>query len=246
MVEERRIGSGTADVRHAARLHELAAGLAVGIALLRDPNDTTPPGLTPNRQTAIGVFEQVLADLRQLSEGASRGRATARRPVNVRELLERDAKWVAIDLDLRTTGEESWLASELAELVCLVGREAIRNVKRHSGAKRCHITLDLSVCPFVLTAHDWGSGFDTPAPAGRGINLLADLAQESGAALTVSSQPGLGTFLVLTGPSCHLASGPQIERGNGGLRSVVAEESLSSRRRVATRRPNRAPGQQIS
>jgi len=65
-----------------------------------------------------------------------------------------------------------------------------------------------------------------------------------GAELKVSSQPGLGVQLKLKGPmprAVEMARDP-----SASVRSVVAKESLSSRKRVATRRPFSGFEQQIT
>jgi signal transduction histidine kinase len=239
MIAMERGSSAVAALRLAARLHEVSAGLAVGIGMLKGSK-----AADRDRRAAIEVFEQVLVDLRKLSQETAAGVVARRRPATVRETLQREAKSVGVDLELRIKGRESSLSEGPAELVSLVGREAIRNVKRHSGAGRCRITIDLSARPFVMTAQDWGAGIVAGAPTG-GIKLLEALAREMGADLRISSQPGLGVALTLIGPSPAL-NGDASQSNHRRLRSVVAEESLSSRKRVATRRPIRAPGQQIN
>jgi len=108
--------------------------------------------------------------------------------------------------------------------------------------------VDLSACPFVLWARDWGAGIRPGSQVGKGIVTLRALAASMGCELVIGSQPGLGTELVLTGPRCPRTwTAPAgREAGKPRLRSVVAEESPSSRKRVAARRPFGAPEQQIT
>ncbi len=227
------------DRRLAARLHDISSGLAIGIGLLKGRNESTWSGSRSELQQTIDVFEEVLAELRHLLRGVSEGADGRGGPVNVRESLVQEAKSLGVDLDLRLVGQEDWLAAGQAELMRLVGREAIRNVKRHSGASVCRITIDLATCPFVMAARDWGAGNQPNARPRRGLALLESLARDLGASLQFSSQPGLGVELTLIGPRCGLAAG-------AGLRSVVADESVSSRKRVASTRPSRAVQQQIT
>jgi two-component system sensor histidine kinase DesK len=230
--------------RLAVHLHDLAGDLAVGLALLKGSGWSSQQ---PEPDRTIEVCEQVLTELRQLSRTASEGVHARRPPASVRESLLREATTAGVDLELSLTGNDGSLADEQAELVRLAGREAIRNVKRHSGATRCRIAIDLSSCPFVLTARDWGAGIQPEARLGGGIALLEALAREMGAALKISSQPGLGVEFTLTGPRCVLTRGPsQSNHGEGHLRSVVADESAGSRKRVAPRRPIARSGQQIT
>ncbi|MGH9553501.1 MAG: hypothetical protein ACRD3W_29230, partial [Terriglobales bacterium] len=144
---------------------------------------------------------------------------------------------VVLELDL--VGLDDWLPIDDAELIRLAAREAIRNVKRHSGVAMCRMNVDLSDCPFVLRVRDWGGGISGEARPGSGIVMLTDLASAMGCDLRIRSQPGLGTELILTGRRCPYRSGTPSESGDGEvrLRSVVAEESLGSRKRVAPTRP---------
>jgi signal transduction histidine kinase len=248
MVARTRHGSAASGTRLAVRIHDSAAALAVGIALLKGSKESGWSELNANPDHTIAVFEQVLAELRQLSRTLSNERAARTRPAGIRDSLEGAAKSAGIGLELRVTGDVHWLTEGQAELVRFVGREAIRNVKRHSGANRCRISIDVSSCPFVLTARDWGAGIQGGGPrSGRGIAMLEDLAGELGAVLNVSSQPGLGMQLTLVGPRCVLTrTADQLNRQQVELRSVVADESLGSRKRVAARRPIGRLEQQIT
>jgi signal transduction histidine kinase len=243
--QERR--GASANLRLAVELHDVSGDLAVGIALLKGWKESGWSEQPPEQDRAIDVFEQVLAELRQLLRAVSEAAPTRIRSASVRESLEREAKTAGVDLELRLTGQERLLSPGQAELVRLAGREAIRNVKRHSGASRCRIAIDLSTCPFVLSARDWGAGIQPDSRLGAGIALLEALADELGATLRISSQPGLGVELTLIGPRCVLARGTDRPiRQQGDLSSVVADESPSSRKRVAAGRPIGPVGQQIT
>ena len=236
-----------ASVRLAVRLHDVSGDLAVGIALLKGWKEAGWGEKKPGPDRMLQVFEQALAELRELSRGISAGARARSRPPTVRESLEREASGAGVDLQLSLTGNEGSLSAGQAELIRLVGREAIRNVKRHSGANHCRLTIDLSSCPFVVTARDWGAGIQSEARQGGGIPLLEELASDMGAALKISSQPGLGVELSLTGPRCVLSRGTdQSSHPEGSPRSVVADESRGSRRRVATKRPIAPLEQQIT
>jgi signal transduction histidine kinase len=87
-------------------------------------------------------------------------------------------------------------------LLRLAAREAVRNVKRHAGTAKCQLRIDLSECPYVLRARDWGAGIDPASQAGNGIERLRNLAASLGGELAIGSQPGMGTVLVLVGRRC--------------------------------------------
>lgn len=243
MIADERANPASAALRLALRVHDASAGLAIGIGLLKGWAETAPSERHRDSQLVIEVFEQVLADLRQMSRAIPDGGVARPRPANVRESLERAASTAGVELELKVIGRSDWLTEGQLELVRLAGREAIRNVKRHSGASHCRITLDVSTCPFVLTARDWGAGTNPGALDGGGITLLDALARQEGASIAMSSQPGFGVELVLTGPRCVLS---RSDDGPDRLRSVVADESAGSRKRVAARRPLGASEQQIT
>jgi len=224
----------------AARLHDVSAGLAVGVGLLKGLEQAVP-GLTP--VPAIDVFESVLADVTRLAADPD-GASKRRWPTDLATELEQEAKRLGIELDLQILGLDDWLATDQVELLRLVGREAIRNVKRHSGGAQCRLTIDLADCPFVLRVRDWGAGISPGTRVGKGIERLRELASGMGCELVIGSQPGLGMELILVGRHCPRTRETAV--GEAGLRSVVAKESLSSRRRVDTRRPIGGSGQQIT
>jgi signal transduction histidine kinase len=237
----------TSTRQFAVRLHDASAGLALGIGLLKGWSETRSGDHQPSSQFVIEAFEQVLIELRQLSRTLSGGHDVRPRPADFRESLDHDAKGAGIDLELRVIGQEHLLPPAHLELVGLAGREAIRNVKRHSGSSLCRVTLDASICPFVFEARDWGAGIQPATNVSGGIALLSGLARDIGCVLTISSQVGFGTRMTLTGPRCAIArDGHRSSRQSRLLRSVVADQSLSSRKRVASTRPLGLSEEQIT
>jgi len=231
----------------AVRLHDASAGLAIGIGLLKGWPPARSGDHEPSSQFVIEAFEQVLTELRQLSRTLSDGRGVRQRPADFRESLDQGAKAAAIDLELRVIGQEHLLPAAQLELVRLAGREAIRNVKRHSGSSLCRVTLDASICPFVFEARDWGAGMQPATSVSGGIALLSDRARDIGCVLTISSQVGLGMRMNLTGPRCAIGrDGHRSSRQPRASRSVVADESLSSRKRVGSARPTGPSEEQIT
>jgi len=240
----KRRGSSAGTAWLAVRLHEVSAGLAVAIGLMKGWQESRPGTVAQAPGDALEVLEQVLVEFKELSRSVAGETLPNHRLATLRECLFQEAGSIGVELDLEVAGRESSLSKEEADLIRVVCREAIRNVKRHSGTSGCRIRIDLSARPFVLTVRDWGAGIGVLENAGDGLALLETLAGEMGAELKVSSQPGLGVQLKLKGPmprAVEMASDP-----SASLRSVVAKESLSSRKRVATRRPFSGFEQQIT
>jgi two-component system, NarL family, sensor kinase len=101
---------------------------------------------------------------------------------------------------------DSRLDPEEAKLVFRVAQEALRNVARHSGAKRVTVDLASSVGGRTLTVSDDGRGLDPEElMASRrsghvGLALLKSLAEDGGGTLRVTSTPGLGCSVELSLP----------------------------------------------
>ncbi len=228
----------------AAHLHDAAAGLAIGVASLKGIDRSAEPSHQSDLRQVTEALEGVLADLKSLSRSVVANATQPSPPADLVASLMREAGRAGVILELDMVGRIDWLGTGQAELVYLTAREAIRNVKRHSGSATCRISIELSDCPFVLRARDWGSGISPQSRPGDGIFTLKQLATTLGCELVITSQPGLGTELILVGRWCPRNWGDR--SGRPELRSVVAKESLSSRRRVAARRPNGPSGQQIS
>jgi signal transduction histidine kinase len=210
----------------AVRLHDIGAGLSVSIGLLKASRASSGAGPQRGRQ-AIAALEDVLSDLQRLTSATAN--SVRNRPTDVQASLEGEARRLGIQLELEVVGDLGWLPLNQAELVEHVGREALRNVARHSGTNTCRISLDLSSCPFTVRARDWGAGLQAAARSGNGIELSQRLAGMMGCELAIRSQPGMGTELVLRGPAC--ARERQIPA------STLPAESESHRKDAIRRRP---------
>jgi len=240
----KRRGSSAGTAWLAVRLHEVSARLAVAIGLMKGWQESRPGTVAQAPGDALEVLEQVLVELKELSRSVAGETLPNHRLATLRECLSQEARSIGVELDLEVAGRESSLSGDEAELIRVVCREAIRNVKRHSGTSRCRIRIDLAARPFAVTVRDWGAGIGALEHAGDGLALLEALAGEMGAELKVRSQPGLGIQVSLKGPmpgATDVATDP-----GASVRSVVAKESLSSRKRVAARRPFSGFEQQIT
>jgi signal transduction histidine kinase len=210
----------------AVRLHGAAASLACGIGLLKDGAESSASKQTPAAAAAVAIFRAVLADLKELSEAVSEAAPPARRQIGFRESLVQAAGLLTIQLELEVIGEAGLLAPNQRELIEQTAQEALRNVRRHSGAAACRISLDASSCPFVLRVRDEGRGIQPGGQAGHGLALTRRFAEDMGCDLRIASQPGLGTELTLVGPRCardRALPGGSPEASE--LRSEVAEKT---------------------
>jgi signal transduction histidine kinase len=197
----------------AAQLHDVAAGLAVGVGQLKASKQSGDENRPSDLRSVTEALEVVLADLKSLT------RSVAERPkphlaTDWVASVMREARRVGVTLELDVVGPTDWLAADQAELLYLTAREAIRNVKRHSGSATCRMTIEVSDCPFVLRARDWGGGIKPESRPGEGVLILKELATSMGCDLVIGSQPGLGTELILAGRRCPTTRDRKLERTN--------------------------------
>ncbi len=164
-------------------------------------------------ETASHVSPELAADLRSASVGARRSLQSLRSllvdiyPANLKSQgleaalvdLLAPANTLGIRTDLTIAGAVD-RSVETSALVYRVVQEAVRNVIRHASAETMHVGITAGDRSTVAVVTDDGKGFD-PEQAGPeghlGLRLLTDLADDTGANLDISSQPGRGTSVRL-------------------------------------------------
>jgi PAS domain S-box-containing protein len=78
-------------------------------------------------------------------------------------------------------------------------QEGLNNIAKHAGASRVDIHLQYATGAVELRIRDDGRGFDpeqTP-PGHYGLSMMRERATATGAALSITSQPGQGTEIVI-------------------------------------------------
>ena len=89
--------------------------------------------------------------------------------------------------------------------LCLyrVCQESLRNIAKHSGAKRAAVTLEGTRGEIRLSIQDWGTGFDVKAAKQKqGIGLLSigERVRLAGGTVTIKSHPGEGSRTIVRIP----------------------------------------------
>ena len=77
-----------------------------------------------------------------------------------------------------------------------IAQEALTNVIRHSGARRCTLRLAVTGGEVRLEVTDDGAGIAPGAPAGVGLHSMRERAEELGGRLEVGSAEGGGGHIV--------------------------------------------------
>jgi signal transduction histidine kinase len=119
---------------------------------------------------------------------------------DLRQQGEEFARLYAIRVELSSNGTEEMLSPQHREVVAQVVREALTNVRRHSGSSICRVKMGFAARPFLIEVSDEGRGFADPR-AGYGLMGMRERAAGIGGRLEVVSTEGRGTTVFLFGPN---------------------------------------------
>jgi signal transduction histidine kinase len=199
------IGEARERTRVARELHDSLGGdLAAAIALFKYYFEN------PTRSRAAG--EVVLHNIQDILELSMRNLRAMLRSMRSHEIGARglvgDLMDIAeayrrnhgMDVALDTIGSEEELSQTQQEVVFQVVREALSNVRRHSGSVSCLVKLNFAGQPFVVEVTDHGVGITDPSPDGYGLVGMRERAAGIGGRLQVVSASGRGTTIFLFGP----------------------------------------------
>jgi len=107
---------------------------------------------------------------------------------------EHSARMVlSLDSSVQSTPEKELISYQ-------IGREALTNALRHSGARTIWLTLEGGADTCTLTVEDDGCGFDVEDSSNGlhfGLQLMRERANSIAADLTISSAPGFGSTVRL-------------------------------------------------
>ncbi len=98
------------------------------------------------------------------------------------------------------------LREDRGKLIFRVAQEVLRNVAAHAEAKNVKVELTTDEGSAILSIEDDGKGFSEKdlerrrAEGHLGTAAIVELAEDAGGTLTIDSEPGRGTLVVLTLP----------------------------------------------
>jgi two-component system sensor histidine kinase DegS len=117
------------------------------------------------------------------------------------------SKHLGIDVETKVLGSVRRFPPEIELVLFRIAQEALRNVWKHSGAKRAWVTVEFGEGKTTLTVRDEGKGFELPARmddltvAGKlGLAGMQERAQLIGGSLRLDSEPDKGTTVTLEVP----------------------------------------------
>jgi signal transduction histidine kinase/streptogramin lyase len=107
-----------------------------------------------------------------------------------------------VDVQLKISGMARPLPSKIENDLLHIGQEAITNSLKYSRATRIQVELDFAPATVRLRVRDDGQGFNPEQTAGHeqthfGLLGMRERAKQMGATLSIRSQPGQGTEIVV-------------------------------------------------
>src|SRR6266699_655923 len=147
--------------RMARELHDgLATDLAGAISLFkvyleshREVSDQTLSHIVEILERMLKQVRETLAELRPRPigpEGLMR---------DLRVQADEFARLYSIRVEISSNGTEDMLPPQQREVVYQVVREALTNVRRHSGSSICRVKMAFAARPFMIEVADEGRGF---------------------------------------------------------------------------------------
>lgn len=195
--------------RIAGELHDtllqtfLSALMQLGVAVDSLPSDSV---LKPRLDRILQLMNQGIKESRNTIQGL---RSSEYHGADVVLALSQVPQEIGVqpEIDFRVTviGREQPLHSRMANEVYRIGREALVNALRHSGATRVELEVEYADPDLCMRVRDDGCGIDPlVVHAGReghwGLRGMRERAKRIGALLKISSSTADGTEVRLSVP----------------------------------------------
>jgi signal transduction histidine kinase len=194
--------------RMARELHDsVATDLAGAISLFKAYVEGHPGSAKkgPADGSLLNILEILERMLKQVRETLAELRP---RPIgpeglvgDIRHQAEEFARLYSIRVEISSNGTEDLLSPQQREVVYQVVREALTNVRRHSGSSICRVRMAFAARPFLIEIADEGQGFGSGRSGGYGLVGMRERSAGIGGRLEVVSTEGRGTTVFLFGPN---------------------------------------------
>lgn len=194
--------------------------------LARDIHDTLAQGFTSIVMHLEAADQALPDDLDTLQKHLDRARGTARTSLeqarrvvhalrphsldqrSLPDAIERTAvRWqeeTGIPLTTTTTGDPIPLHPDIEVTLLRATQEALANIRKHAQATAAQVTLSYIDDVVVLDVQDNGVAFAgaaaSPLSGGYGLQAMRERAEQCGGSVTVESEPGEGTTVVVSIP----------------------------------------------
>jgi PAS domain S-box-containing protein len=202
-----------------------AAILKERTRMARDIHDTLAQGFTGvivqmeaaeealldnDQEHAVGHVRRA-RELARSSLGEARRSVHALRPQALEKaafadalkaIIKNTAAGTSLRTEFRVNGEPRQLTPSVEENLLHIGQEALTNALKHAHATKFHARLSFNADGVYLELRDNGAGFIIDATNGGGIGLIGmkERADQIGATLELTSEPGKGTKITAVSP----------------------------------------------
>jgi signal transduction histidine kinase len=189
--------------RISRELHDgLATELAGAISLFKVYLENHQDAPDKTLKDVFDILERMLRQVRDtLSELRPRPLGPDGLTGELRHQADEFARLYSIRVEISRIGTEDMLPPQQREVVYQVVREALTNVRKHSGSSICRVRLHFAAHPFLIEVSDEGRGFVSPHDGGYGLVGMRERAAGIGGRLEVVSTHGKGTTVFLFGPN---------------------------------------------
>jgi signal transduction histidine kinase len=189
--------------RMARELHDgVATDLAGAISLFKVYMESRKGQPDENLKNVFEILERLL---KQVREALADLRPAPISPDGLVGDLRRQAdefsRLYGIRVELSSNGTEDMISPQQREVVVHVVREALTNVRKHSGSSICRVKMAFAARPFLIEVSDEGRGIASKGGAGYGLMGMRERAAGIGGRLEVVSTQGRGTTVFLFGPN---------------------------------------------
>jgi signal transduction histidine kinase len=188
--------------RMARELHDgLATELAGAISLFKVYLEGHRHEADQSLIDVFGILERMLKNVRDtLAELRPKPIGPEGLVGELRSQGDEFARLYSIRVEIASTGTEDMLPPAQREVVYQVVREALANVRKHSGSSICRVRMHFAAKPFLIEISDEGRGIGAGRDGGYGLVGMRERAAGIGGRLEVVSTPGKGTTVFLFGP----------------------------------------------
>lgn len=105
-----------------------------------------------------------------------------------------------LPVQIISTGVESHLSPKVKLQILQIAREALANVAKHARSNHVWISVEHSDTGVTVRVKDDGRGFSQSQPRGHGTGIMKERAAMVGASVSLYSEPGKGTEVVVGYP----------------------------------------------
>jgi signal transduction histidine kinase len=209
----RRRAGAAERARFARELHDGAVQSLIGVEMqvdvLRRQAETTPAVVGGELGRIQGLLREEVLKLRELMQQMKSIDVDSRRLLSlVNDAVERFERETGISARFVTDIEKLEMPDKVCRELLRIVQEGLVNVRKHSEARHALVRLSSSPSQWSLTMEDDGKGFpfsgrlsqDELDQMGKGPTIIKERVRLIAGALTVESNPGLGTRLEVKVP----------------------------------------------